>query len=63
MLTFLEKMSTCHNNPKKIFRRKKTMRKASGYSMLTQCSFDTTKNKVNCCNIVWKRYRLFGKVL
>ena len=55
MLTFLEKMSTCHYNPKKVFCRKKTMRKASGYSMFTQCSFDTTKNKADCCNIVWER--------
>ena len=41
----LEKMSTCHNNPKKISKTKINNDNASGYSLFTHCSFDATKNK------------------
>ena len=35
----LEKMSTCHNNPEKLSSTKKIKHKASGYSLITKCSF------------------------
>ena len=47
--SLLEKMSTCHNDPKKSLKKttKKSEHKASGYSMFTQCLFDASKNKVD----------------
>ena len=44
-LSLLEKMNTCHNNPEKSSTTKINKHTPSGYSWLTQCSFDTTKNK------------------
>ena len=44
----LEKMSTCHNNPKKSSTTKVNKHTPSGYSLFTHCSFDTTKNKLDC---------------
>ena len=44
----LEKMSTCHNNPKKLSTTKINKHTPSGYSLFTHCSFDTTKNKFDC---------------
>ena len=44
----LEKMSTCHNNPEKSSATKINKHTPSGYSMFTQCSFDLTKNKLDC---------------
>ena len=44
----LDKMSTCHNNPDKSSTEKKTMHEAAGYSVFTRCSFDSTKNKIDC---------------
>ena len=44
----LEKMSTCHNNPEKSSATKINKHNPSGYSMFTQCSFDLTKNKLDC---------------
>ena len=41
----LEKMNTCHNNPEKSSTTKINKHTASGYSVLTYCSFDKTKNK------------------
>ena len=38
----LEKMNTCHNNPKKSSTTKINKHKPSGYSLFTHCSFDTT---------------------
>ena len=35
-------MSTCHNKPEK------HEHTPSGYSMFTHCSFDTTKNQLDC---------------
>ena len=41
----LEKMNTCHNNPKKSSTTKINKHTSSGYSLFTQYPFDTTKNK------------------
>ena len=43
----LEKMNTCHNNPKKSSTTKINKHTPSGYSLFTHCSFDTTKNKLD----------------
>ena len=47
--SLLEKMSTCHNNPKKLSTIKINKHTASGYSLFTRCSFDATKNKLDYC--------------
>ena len=39
----LEKMNTCHNNPKESSTTKINKHSVSGYSLFTHCSFDTTK--------------------
>ena len=44
----LEKMSTCHNNPKKSSTTKIIKHTPPGYSLFTHCSFDATKNKLGC---------------
>ena len=38
----LKKMHSYKNNPEKSYTEKKTTHKASGYSMFTHCSFDST---------------------
>ena len=43
----LEKMNTCHNNPKKSSTTKINKQTPSDYSLFTHCSFDTTKNKLD----------------
>ena len=43
--SLLEKINTCHNNPEKLSTTKTNKHTPSGYSLFTQCSFDTTKNK------------------
>ena len=43
----LEKMNTCHNNPKKSSTTKINKHTPSCYSLFTHCSFDTTKNKLD----------------
>ena len=45
--SLLEKMSTCHNNPKKSSTTKINKQTPSGYLLFTHYSFDTTKNKLN----------------
>ena len=45
----LEKMSTCYNNPEKSSTTKINKHTLSGYSLFTHCSFDKTKNKLDCC--------------
>ena len=45
--SLLEKINTCHNNPEKSSTTKINKHTTSGYSLLTQCSFDTTKNKLD----------------
>ena len=44
---FLEKMSTCYNNPKKLSTTEINKHTPSGYSLFTSCSFDTTKNRLD----------------
>ena len=44
----LEKMSTCQNNPNKSSTTKINTHTPSGYSLFTHCSFDESKNKLNC---------------
>ena len=44
--SFLEKMSTCHNNPEKSSTTKINKHTLSGYSVFTNCSFDLTKSKL-----------------
>ena len=43
----LEKMKTCHNNPENSSTTKINKHTPSGYSLLTHCSFDITKNKLD----------------
>ena len=45
--SLLEKMSTCHNNPKNSSTSERTKHLASGYSLLIHCSIDATKNKLD----------------
>ena len=40
-------MNTCHNNPEKSSTTKINKHTPSGYSLFTQGSFDTTKNKLD----------------
>ena len=44
----MEKMHSCQNNPEKSYTEKKTKHTPSGYSIFTSCSFDPTKNKLDC---------------
>ena len=41
----LLKMNTCNNNPNKAYTTAKALHKSSGYSLLTSCLFDKSKNK------------------
>ena len=41
-------MDTCQNYLQKSYTEKKNKHEASGYSMFTHCSFDVTKNKLDC---------------
>ena len=41
----LQKINTCQNNPEKSYTEKKATHKPSGYSLVTCCSFDKSKNK------------------
>ena len=41
-------MSTCYNNPEKSSTTKINKKTASGYLLFTHCSFDTTKNNLDC---------------
>ena len=45
--SLLEKMSTCNNNPEKSSTTKINKHTPSGYSLFTNCSFDTTKDKLD----------------
>ena len=40
----LQKINGCQNNPKKTYTEKKAIHRPSGYSLLTCCSFDKSKN-------------------
>ena len=46
--SLLEKISTCYNNPEKSSKTKINKHAPSGYSLFTNCSFDLTKNKLEC---------------
>ena len=46
----LEKMHSCQNNPEKSY-TEKTKHIPSGYSLFTNCSFDETKNKLDCYKV------------
>ena len=46
--SLLEKMSTCHNNPKKSSTTKINKQTFYGYSLFTNCSSDLTKIKLDC---------------
>ena len=46
--SLLEKMSTYHNNTEKSSTIKINEHTPSGYSLFTHCSFDLTKNKLDC---------------
>ena len=41
----LERIATCHNNPQEFYTAKINKHTACGYSLLTHCSFDSTKIK------------------
>ena len=43
----LEKINTCYNNPKESSTTEINKHIPSGYSLLTHCSFDKTKNKLD----------------
>ena len=45
--SLLERINTCHNNPEKSSTTKINKHTPSGYSLFTQCSFDTTRNKLH----------------
>ena len=45
--SLLEKMSTCYDSPEKSSTTKINKHAPSGYSFLTYCSFDETKNKLS----------------
>ena len=44
----LEKINSCQNNPEKYYTEKKTKHTTSGYSLFTNCSFDSAENKLDC---------------
>ena len=44
----LKKVHPCQNNPERSYTEKKVKRKPSAYSLLTDCSFDSAKNKLDC---------------
>ena len=46
----LERIDTCHNNPKKSSTNKINKHITSGYSLFTHCLVDATKNKLNYYN-------------
>ena len=41
----LRKINTCLNNPDKSYTEKKATHRPSGYSIVTRCSFDKSKNE------------------
>ena len=56
--SLLEKMSTYHNNTEKSSTIKINEHTPSGYSLLTHCSFDLTKNKLVIeVKTVWKGFK------
>ena len=43
-----KKMHSCQNNPEKSYTEKETKHTPSGCSIFTSCTFDPTKNKLDC---------------
>ena len=43
----LRKINTCSNNPDKSYTEKKATHRPSGYSLVTCCAFDKSKNECN----------------
>ena len=62
-------MSTCHGNPERSSTTKINKHTASGYSLFTHFSFDTTKNKFdyyrgkNCMKNLSRRKRTHNKII
>ena len=53
----LEKMQSCQNNPEKFYTEKKIKHTSSGYSLFTNFTFDSTKNKlVTEEKTLWKSF-------
>ena len=48
--SLLEKIDTCHNNPKMPSTTKINKHAASGHSLFIHCSFDAAKNKLDYYN-------------
>ena len=49
MECLLEKISTCYNNLEESSTTEINKHAPYGYSLFTHCSFDKTKNKLDCC--------------
>ena len=50
-------MQSCQNNPEKSYTEKETKRTSSGYSLFTNFTFDSTKNKlVTEEKTIWKSF-------
>ena len=45
MLTLLQKIESCQNNPKKSYTEKNAVHKASAYSLITCCLFDKSESE------------------
>ena len=54
-MVYLQKYIHVKTTPKNLIQKKK-MHIPSGYLLFTKCLFDTTKNKLDCYNIAWKRF-------
>ena len=46
MLTLLQKINTCRNNPEKSYTEKKATHRPLGNSLITYCQFDKSKNEI-----------------
>ena len=49
--SILKKMHSCQSNSKKSYTEKKYMHIPSSYLLFTQCSLDSTKNKLDCYRV------------
>ena len=45
ILKYIPGEKSCQNNPEKSYTEKKAVQKPSGYSLITCCSFDKSKNE------------------
>ena len=59
----LLKMPSCQNNPKNSYTERKTKHEPSGWAIITNCSFDATKNKldyyrwIDCIKVLCKKLK------